>query len=385
MKIIFDSQWISEKPTGIGRVSLNWIKGLLKYERNFEYLLIGQERNRPQLLRDAIDDNEKRFTYKSIAGWKLAFVPDIVRKILWEQCFMSSFLKKERGDIIHFLWFNIPLTLKGNVVITIHDMDLWLSPKRYTRKFRLYYKGIISHWVRHAKAIITVSENSKKDIIFTFRVKPEMVHVIYNYVDQSIFKPQSRYDIAAVLSKYGVENDYFLYSGGLGIRKNLKRLLEAYAIYVSRASCPVDLIIIGGGNEIAEDLKGQVNELNLSRKVCFTGYVKGIDVPPLYSGAKAVIYPSLYEGFGFPIVEAMSCGTPVVTSNISSMPEIAGDAAMLVNPLNVEEISAAMEKVCNDDTLREDLKSKGARRAAFFNEKESIEKLIEVYKLVGAS
>jgi glycosyltransferase involved in cell wall biosynthesis len=220
--------------------------------------------------------------------------------------------------------------------------------------------------LREADAVIAISQATKDDLVRMFGLVPERVRVVYPGIDHSLFNVSnagSTVRQAEVLGRYGITGRYLLYVGDSELRKNLRRVLEAL-IGVHEE---IKLVLVGKRAKSDEKLYGWVAELGLQDRVLTPGFVPDIDLPPLYGAAQAFVFPSLYEGFGLPIVESMACGCPVITSNVSSMPEVAGSAALLVDPEDVVEIRGALEKVVADQALRERMIADGLSQAQSFS------------------
>ena len=286
-------------------------------------------------------------------------------------------------DVIHDPTGAMPLALTAAArVVTIHDVIPYVYPQTSTRLDWLIYRLWLPLAARRVDQIITVSEQSQRDIMKHLKVKPEQVKVVPLAADER-FWPMETAEIEPILKEYGVERPYILYVGALESRKNLPRLLEAYA-QIRRWSTAWRLVIVGARKWKFSPIFETVQRLGLEPHVTFTGYVADEHLPALYAGADLFAFPSLYEGFGLPVLEAMACGTPVVTSNSSSLPEVAGDAAILVDPYSVQEIAQAMRRILADPELAQDLRERGLARAAQFSWERTARETIAVYEKVLA-
>jgi glycosyltransferase involved in cell wall biosynthesis len=234
---------------------------------------------------------------------------------------------------------------------------------------------------RKASKIIAISENTKKDIIDYFGIDEEKIRVIYLGVDRQ-FSPQPDMDEVGVLSKYNLPSGYILSVGTLEPRKNLIRLINAYKMVASSGEPVPKLVIVGGQGWGDEELGKVVRESGLIDLVILTGYVPDEDLPALYRNTTVFVYPSLYEGFGLPPLEAMACGTPVITSNVSSLPEVVGDAAILIDPYNTTEIAQAIASVLKDKELRERLRMNGLARSNLFSWDKTARETLKLYQEV---
>jgi glycosyltransferase involved in cell wall biosynthesis len=283
--------------------------------------------------------------------------------------------------VIHDPTGCMPLLLTGaRRVATVHDVIPYVFPETSTRLDWLIYHIWLPLAVRRVDVVITDSTVSKSGILRFLRVKPEKVSVI-PLAANARYRPLDPEAIRPALARYRVEPPYILYVGSLESRKNLPRLLEAYARL--RELLPAwTLVIVGARKWKFTPIFETVRRLALEPHVHFTGFVEEADLPALYNGADLFAFPSLYEGFGLPVLEAMACGTPVVTSNTSSLPEVAGDAALLVDPTDVEAIAAAMARVLTDPALAQEMRGKGLAQASQFTWERTARETLAVYETV---
>jgi glycosyltransferase involved in cell wall biosynthesis len=233
---------------------------------------------------------------------------------------------------------------------------------------------------RVAKGVIAISEATRRDLIARYDVPAERIQVIHHGVDHSMH-PASRESIIELQHRLGLPEAYVLVVGTIQPRKNLERLVEAMSS-VANAGLPHQLVIAGKRGWLATDVEAHIAKSPAANRVHYLGYVAASELPTLYSGAAAFCFPSLYEGFGLPVLEAMACGTPVVTANTSALPEVAGDAALLVDPADIASIGAALVRVLTDDSLRRDLTARGLARAAQFTWERSAEATIGLLRQV---
>ena len=279
-------------------------------------------------------------------------------------------------------------------VVTIHDLSFLHYPEMF-RKSDLYQLKIGSQYsINHATHIIAVSQTTKDDIVKNYQVDSAKITVTYEGYDQSRFKPQSESDINRMKKKYQIDGDYIIFVGTLQPRKNLERLIEAFASIVHSSQLIVNgekktvnrepltdnlsLVIAGKKGWLYDSIFAKVKELNLSQRVIFTGYVPDEDIPVLISGAKAYVLPSLWEGFGIPVIEAQACGVPVIVSNASSLPEIVKDSGILVDPKSVKSIADGIKKVLTNDRTRSDLVKKGFTNIKRFSWQNCAKQTLEV-------
>jgi len=337
-------------------------------DQNQYHLLFSGLRIRPEQIKLAISDNFHK---------RILPIPDrefLGKALLWREVTLPLFFLLNRTDVYHLPAFHDLTSFpKVKRVITIHD----LRSVHLKGDIQAQDLGVLRRSSRIADRVVAVSEFTKKDIVKTFGVPEEKVRVAHLGVD-GIFGPKdSPEPIARLKEKLGLDRPFFL-SLGLVPRKNVNRLVSAWERF--RHNREFSLVLAGHhGGEWVDQLKAQISAQGLEQSVLLPGAVSMEELVLLYNAALAFVFPSLLEGFGIPVLEAMACGTPVITSNISALPEVAGDAAMLVDPYDVTAIAQAMERVAEDGELREDLAQKGRERAKLFSWRKMAEGLLEVY------
>lgn len=285
------------------------------------------------------------------------------------------------SDITHFFNYIVPPFVHGKKVVTIHDMVYKAFPETMNSKTRILLNLAMNKSMKRADAVVTDSEFSRSEIIKYFPQYRDKVEVVPCGVDCDMFKPiQDRSIIEKVKANHNIKGKYFLYLGTLEPRKNLTRLVKAYEILSRRKEdCPL-LVLAGGKGWLYDEIFEEVNKSGLGDKVIFTQYIPGEEICPLMNGAEAFVFPSLYEGFGMPPLEAMACGTPVIVSGSASLPEVVGDCGLIVDAYSEESIADAMEKIADNEELRKQLSEKGISRAREFSWKKSAEKLYTIYE-----
>jgi glycosyltransferase involved in cell wall biosynthesis len=232
--------------------------------------------------------------------------------------------------------------------------------------------------VRAARHVLTVSQATKRDLVSWYGVDPERITVTHLGLSEIFKPPTDQYLIKDVQARYGLqERSYLIYVGTVQPRKNLTRVIEALAITLA-AGYEVDLVIAGKRGWLSTPIEQRAQELGITHRIHFIGYVPEQELPALLAGALCFVFPSLYEGFGVPVIEAMACGTPVITSTSSALPEVAGDAALLVDPLDTNAIAAAIMQLIDQATLRETLRRRGLDRARLFTWEACAKKTLEV-------
>jgi glycosyltransferase involved in cell wall biosynthesis len=289
-------------------------------------------------------------------------------------------LRKYKFDIVHDLsqigpfLFNLPFKR----ISTIHDLSAILFPETFDVFSVLLQKYVLPMTLKNVDVVITISENTKKDIVKYLKYPKEKIKRIYLGVDER-FKPLEKTD--NVLNKYNIISPYILYVGTLQPRKNITLFIKAF-YKLKRNGIEHKLVVAGGKGWKYKEIYKTINKLKLQKEVIFTGYVEDDDLPYLYNAADLFIYPSLYEGFGLPLLEAMACGCPVITSNTSSLPEVVGDAGIMIDPYNVDALVGAMREVLSNDNLRENMIKRGLERAKMFSWEKTARETLKVYKEV---
>jgi len=273
---------------------------------------------------------------------------------------------------------------KGKCVVTVHDVIALALPELFPMKKRLVLKTAFSTIRKQVDLVVAPSESVKEDVMRHLKVERERIVVIPEGVEERFQPSGDPVRLEAVRRKYGLPPEYVLFVGVLEPRKNIPTLLRAFALLLAeKLDLGLKLVIAGGRGWGLAEIGTMVRSLGLQGHVLFPGFIDEADLPHLYRGALLFVYPSLYEGFGLPILEAMGCGVPVITSNTSSMPEVAGDAAVLVDPTKPETLALAMASVLTDEALREKLRQKGIARARGFSWDAVARKTLEVYASLG--
>lgn len=375
MKIAFDvSPMIDSHKSGVGYCTYGFVKTMVsqydnsyilnyinkpKYKKNLNTLIVGKK----------VKINS--FCFKN-SVYKVAstFLP-----IPYGAFF------KDSADITHFFNYYLPPGVKGKKIVTVHDMTYKRFPETVRFKTKQMLNLNLKKSLKRADIILTVSEFSKSEIITYFPEVKDKIRVVYNGVDLDVFKPLLDENIKiSIAKKYNLPERYMLYLGTLEPRKNLERLIDSYYLLLKEFDNVPKLVLAGGKGWLYDSIFDKVSTLWLEDKIIFTGYVAEKDVAPLISGAEVFLFPSMYEGFGMPVIEAMACGVPVLTSNVSSLPEVAGDAAVLVDPFSVEDIKSKLKLLLIDEDLRKRLNKAGPKRAKRFSWNLVTKDLYEIYK-----
>lgn len=307
-----------------------------------------------------------------------------IKGLVWEQAMLRRMARRSAIDVLFSPANVAPLAPPVPGVVTVHDLAFLLYPQFFSRSFAMYYRKVIPRIVRESAAIITDSESTRADLVALLDADPEKVVVIPLGASPAFRQRLSKAKLEAVRKKYGLPQNFFLSLSSLEPRKNLQRLVRAYQVLPDDIIDETGLVIVGGGNRVFADPDIAAGLAQAKRgRVLAPGYVPAEDLPALYRLATALVFPSLYEGFGLPVIEAMASSTPVITSNRSSLPEVAGNAAVLVDPESIEELAAGMELIALDSGTRNLLIERGKKRASGFTWKRTATAVLRVLRNVA--
>ncbi len=298
-------------------------------------------------------------------------------RILWEQLAQPWALARLRPDLLHSLAFASPLTGAPPTVVTVYDLSFRLFPENFPALQRLYLSTLTAISCRRARRVIAISESTKRDVVRLLGVSAERVEVAYPGVDPR-FRPLPRAEVEAFRTRHSLPPHFLLYLGTLEPRKNLTTLIEAFARL--RSQSPIShlhLILAGAKGWFYQSLFEQVARLGLRERVLFPGYLPADDLPLWYNACAVFVYLSSFEGFGMPVAEALACARPVVTSNVSSLPEAGGDAALLTSPGDVDALVAALSRAL---TTGDELAARGPEHAARFTWPATARRTVETYR-----
>lgn len=275
-----------------------------------------------------------------------------------------------------------PTSRSKKTLVVVYDVSFIESSSTMVSRHRRYLSQAVPKSIANSSQVITISENAKSEIISHYQVDPQKISIIYPAVDHVIYKPQSQPAIMAAANKYKTTNNYILYTGTIEPRKNIVGILNAYADLPPALQQKYRLVLAGGKGWLDETIQSRLSELT-HLNIITTGYVPDEDLPALYSGASLFVYPSLYEGFGMPPLEAMACGVPVITSDNSSLPEVVGDAGILVSAQDTTSLTKQIVKVLTDTKLAALMSKKGLKQAQKFSWTKSAQELVELFNKVG--
>jgi glycosyltransferase involved in cell wall biosynthesis len=358
---------------GIGTYVRNLLRQLARQEDANHYVVLCHGEDC-----DTVDELGPRFraVVESAGNYSIA-----------EQFAIPMDLRRESAELFHAPHYVLPPLTPCRSVVTIHDCIHLRFPQYLPSKLAYAYaRGQMWTATHRAARVITVSEASKRDILRYFRVPESRIDVIYNAIDDRFWQQPAPEETALVRERYRLTDPFVLYAGNIKPHKNLERLIESF--HLLRQNSPelkdVQLLIIGDEISKYATLRRAVHRHKLHKHVRFFGFVPDRTLAALYRLAHAFVFPSLYEGFGLPPLEAMASGTPVITSNVSSLPEVVGDAAVMIDPYEPAAIAGAMYRVLTDGALRMDLRERGFARAREFSWERSIARVRQIYEEVMA-
>jgi len=351
MRICIDTHAALGHKTGIGHYAISLLDALRRVAPEHEYVPIRGRR-------------EVRMRLHRRLGWQQGCVPWYARRV--------------RADLLHVPGFDAPRWRVCPIVLTVHDVIGLLFPANLPPISRFYWSRWLPRTVRWADRVITDSEHTRRDLIRMLGISPQRIDVVYLGVHQAFRPLEDRHRLSEVRHKYRLPPSIILYVGTLEPRKGLDTLIAAYAALAS--DIEHDLVIAGKSGWYTEPLFREIQAQGLTGRVHFTDYVADEDLPALYNAADLFVFPSRYEGFGLPPLEAMACGTPVVCSDASSLPEVVGDAALLVPPDDPDALAAVLHRVLGDRALQGTMRAMGLDRAGGFTWDKTARQTVEIYE-----
>jgi len=354
---------------GIGTYVRNLVRCLARLDRKSDYILVCRPEDCEQV--EKLGPNFRPVIDRS-ANYSLA-----------EQLTVPFDLARARVDLFHAPHYVLPAFTPCRSIVTIHDCIHLMFPQYLPSRLAHTYARI-AFWlaVNRSARILTVSETSKRDILRFFKIPPDKIDVIYNAIDARFQRVPEESQIERVRERYQLHDRFLLYAGNVKPHKNLERLIDAFARLRQQGFDDIKLLISGSEISRYAILRRAVHRYNLHKHVRFLGFLSTETLAILYRLADAFVFPSLYEGFGLPPLEAMASGTPVLTSNVSSLPEVVDGAALLIDPYKPESIADGMRQILSDDSLRQRLVRRGREQAASFSWEESAKRVLSIYHQV---
>lgn len=379
MKIGIEAQRLfRKKKHGMDMVALELINNLQKIDKKNQYVIFVK----PDVDKNCIKETPN-FKIVELKGGAYP---------LWEQFALPKAARKENCDILHCTSNTAPINTKTPLITTLHDIiylesiSIFKKAGTWYQKFgNMYRRYVVPKVVKKSKKIITVSKFEKNRINNFFNFKnndKNKIEAVYNGVGEHFKKIDDKKILNEVKNKYKLPDEFMFFLGNTDPKKNTKGLLTAYSNLLKEKNINIPLVMLDYDKSELLKLLTEINHKDLINNIILTGYVVNSDLPAIYNLCKIFLYPSLRESFGIPMLEAMACGTPVITSNTSSMPEIAGDAALIIDPFKPDEITDAIEKLYSDKKLREKMIVKGYKQAAKFTWKAMAENVLKLYNKI---
>lgn len=367
MRLGIDARLVHYHQAGISRYCLQLMRALADINKEDQFVIFQSRRDRRTLVEQA------NFQIRPL--WTPSHHP-------LEQLLLSLELRFTPLDVLHSPDFIPPFRRRCRSIITIHDLAFLLYPQYLTKSSARYY-GQIDQAVRHTDHIIAVSESTRRDIVRLLGVPEPMITVIHE-APRRFFHQLPDVDLRPRLhQRFGLERDFVLFVGTIEPRKNIPTLLSAFQQLLDHYRPEVDLVLAGAPGWLTDELHSLVGRLKLDHRVHFLGRVSDQELVWLYNAARVFVFPSFYEGFGLPPLEAMACGAPVIVSNVSSLPEVVGDAGLLFDPTDPTDLTVAIWRLLSDETLRREMIEKGLRRAARFSWQRAARETLELYRRVA--
>jgi glycosyltransferase involved in cell wall biosynthesis len=374
MRICIDTSPAVHRRAGLGRYAQELMAALLAADTDNEYVAF-YHRPRDAQIDPPLDRIPHLTTNLDTKPWRFAALLGQSLRISQDRMFPGI-------DLFHATDHLLPRLTRVRTVFTLHDLIFRLYPGTHKPLNRWFLTLVMPRFLKTADAVIAVSGHTKRDAMRFYDLDEAKIHVIYEGVNAR-FRPAPAEAIASVRQAHDLPPKFILSLGTIEPRKNLTSLLEAYRVLRDQGS-ELRLVVVGKKGWLYEGFFHRLRELGLENEVVFTGFVPDADLPAIYSAAELFVFPSLYEGFGLPVLEALACGAPVVTSNRSSLPEVAGDAALLVDPTSVGDLEKAMTTVLERQDIRAELKAKGPRQASRFSWNKAARQTLAVYHSVFA-
>ncbi len=342
------------RSAGIARYMVHLLRELPPAANEFQLDVYATEPLAPTLLPDVTIRTTRLPVHKPLA------------RIFWEQTVFALNLLQKNYSLLHSLAYVSPLLNRTRTIVTLYDLSFYLYPEYFRPFHRLYLRWGTRFSARRAERLITISESAKRDAVRLLKLEPDKIDVAVPGVDELFSRPISPEAIAQFRRLKKLPDHFVLFLGTREPRKNIPSLIRAFAKLQGRTRVAYKLVLAGGRGWMDEEIPRVLQATDMTDHVLFPGFVPHEDLPLWYHAADAFVYPSQYEGFGMPALEALASGTPVITSNVSSLPEAVGDAALLIDPQSPEQIADALVRILNDTDLRLELRARGLERARQF-------------------
>jgi glycosyltransferase involved in cell wall biosynthesis len=369
LRIWIDARELEGKRTGVGRYLINLLSEWSEIAPQNVYTLLFK-RNIPD------DQLLKRGCFSN----RLLKLPGLLdRNIIWEQAYLPLYLRNEKYDLFFSPSYTLPLLIKEKAIVTIHDISYEVNPEWFPSREAWIRRIFTRYSIRKAKAIITISEFSKRDIIRLYGINDKKVKVIYLAPDRAFSTETDSNSLKNIKERYNTGERFILYVGSILNRRPIETLLKAFSKVIAEEK-RLRLVIVGENRTSPrKDIVGLINSLGIKDSLIHLNYVPDDELALLYKAAQIFIYPSFYEGFGLPVVEAMASGTPVIVPNLASFPEIVGDCGVLIDKIDEEEMAKRIINLSNDESQRRYLARKGKEKAGGFSWNKSAGKHLELF------
>jgi glycosyltransferase involved in cell wall biosynthesis len=375
---------------GIGRYTRELVRALAELDRENDYVLFAAVGGQRQEAGGRRQEAGSRRQELVDTGWPPNFqvhsVPlsDRTLAILWHRLRLPLWVELATGplDIFHSPDFVLPPVRRARTMLTVHDLSFIRYPQCADANLRAYLNQVVPRSVQRADLVLADSQSTKDDLVELLSVEPNKIEVIYPGVEERFRPIEDQAHLEEVRKRYSLPPRFVLGLGTLQPRKNFIHLIEAFAD-LRFAICDLHLVIAGGKGWLYEEIFATVERLGLEEQVVFPGFVADEHLPALYNLADLFVFPSLYEGFGLPPLEALACGTPVITSDASSLPEVMGQAGLMVKATDVDGLAEAMQRVLEDDALREGMIARGLEQARKFTWQKAASRLLNLYEKLG--
>lgn len=380
LKIGIDAHILYDPVAGIRNYLYNLLNEFGHMDSNQQFILFGNS----NVLKNYNLDYKNMEINKS-------FIPTIGSHFisslnpLWYKFYLPLQLRNRNIDVFFSPNFVLPSLFKGKIVLTIHDLGPIVNPELYARRYRLYFRRIVEQGARKSDKIITGSQNAKNDLVNWLGINNDKIEVVYHGSEERFKEITNRTLINKTLSDYKIQSDYILFVGQISERKNISTLIETYKKLKKEYLIKERLLLVGKlGHNHSKILK-LIKKLDLEKDIYIINYVSEDKLPVIYSAAKLFVFPSIFEGFGFPVLEAMACGTPVIAANATSIPEVTGDAGMLFEPKNVNDLTSKIWKVLDNESLRNKLKYRGLNRVKQFTWRRTAKHTLAILEEVNST
>lgn len=367
MRVGYDATTLTLRRSGIGRYTLELLYALIEHEPELDLRLMAHRRINDDLARNGLASIER------LGG------PGFPVKLAWMQAVLPFALARSELDVCHFTNYHAPLISNVPSVVNLHDMSLVMMPERHPRLRVATMRPLLRTVAQHSSAVLCLTASARADAISHLDLDPARVRVVSAAPARAFHTITDESRLAAVAARHGLEPGFLLFVGTIEPRKNLIRLVQAYA-RLRRDGFGAPLVICGAPGWKSGDLVPTIDRLGLSAHVIFTGFVPDDDLAALLNLARGFVYPSLYEGFGLPIIEAFACGVPVVTSNRGATAEVAGGAALLADPEDVDDLTSALASALTDEPTRSRLRAAGLERATHYTWQRAAHETAAIYR-----